>query len=144
MDTRMIVLVEGIELPGRRCGPNPQGEWYENVHVGLCTRDRRHPGSVEVTRRRPRVVTNPVAGDAPSASWQLEIIVRSGGDGVDFDGPFVRGKRGDRHIGLAWGEVPGDGTFRLVRGAKLRLTTLSSMSSTTRSKAIVGSSPACV
>jgi hypothetical protein len=33
----------------------------------------------------------------------------------------VRGDRSDRHLGLVWGEVPGDGTFRLFRGAKLRL-----------------------
>jgi Family of unknown function (DUF5990)/Domain of unknown function (DUF5655) len=29
--------------------------------------------------------------------------------------------RDDRHLGLAWGDVPGDGTLRLFRGAKLRL-----------------------
>ena len=42
-------------------------------------------------------------------------------DGLDFSGPFVRGDRTDRHLGLAWGDVPGDGTLRLFRGAKLRL-----------------------
>lgn len=36
-------------------------------------------------------------------------------------GPYVRGTRTDRNIGLAWGDVPGDGTLRLFRGAKLRL-----------------------
>jgi hypothetical protein len=33
----------------------------------------------------------------------------------------VRGDRTDRHLGLAWGDVPGDGTLRLFRAAKLRL-----------------------
>jgi Family of unknown function (DUF5990) len=47
--------------------------------------------------------------------------VRRSGDGIDFGGPFVRGKRGDRHVGLAWGELPADGAFRLFRLAKLRL-----------------------
>jgi hypothetical protein len=47
--------------------------------------------------------------------------VRRGEDGFDFGGPFVRGDRTDRHLGLAWGDVPGDGTLRLFRGAKLRL-----------------------
>ena len=38
-------------------------------------------------------------------------------DGFDFSGPFVRGDRADRHLGLAWGDAPGDGTLRLFRGA---------------------------
>jgi len=47
--------------------------------------------------------------------------VRRDAEGLDFSGPFVRGDRTDRHLGLAWGDVPGDGTLRLFRGAKLRL-----------------------
>ena len=49
------------------------------------------------------------------------MTVRRDEDGFDFTGPFVRGDRTDRHLGLAWGDVPGDGTLRLFRGAKLRL-----------------------
>ncbi len=44
-----------------------------------------------------------------------------GDQGLDFSGPFVRGDRTDRHLALAWGDVPGDGTLRLFRLAKLRL-----------------------
>jgi hypothetical protein len=66
-------------------------------------------------------VTGIVAGDAEGARWELDIAVRRHASDLDFGGPFVRGKLGDRHIGLAWGEVPEDGTFRLFRGAKLRL-----------------------
>src|SRR4051794_34474199 len=33
---RVLVTVEGADLPGRRCGPSPEGGWYETVHVGLC------------------------------------------------------------------------------------------------------------
>jgi Family of unknown function (DUF5990) len=47
--------------------------------------------------------------------------VRRDTGGLDFSGPFVHGDRTDRHFGLTWGEVPGDGTLRLFRGAKLRL-----------------------
>lgn len=49
------------------------------------------------------------------------MTVRRGTDGLDFTGPYVRGGRTDRNIGLAWGDVTGDGTLRLFRGAKLRL-----------------------
>ena len=45
----------------------------------------------------------------------------SADDGYDFTGPAVGGDRTDRHLGLAWGDVPGDGTLHMFRGAKLRL-----------------------
>ncbi len=64
---------------------------------------------------------DPARGDAPSARWEVPVTIRRGTDGFDFTGPFVRGDRTDRHLGLAWGDVPGDGTLRLFRGAKLRL-----------------------
>jgi hypothetical protein len=63
-----------------------------------------------------------VPGDAASARWDVDIAVRPGADGsLDFGGPFVQGDRTDRHVKLAWGDVPGDGTLRLFRAAKLRL-----------------------
>jgi hypothetical protein len=51
----------------------------------------------------------------------MPVTVRRDDDGYDFAGPFVRGVRDDRHLGLAWGDLPGDGTLRMFRGAKLRL-----------------------
>ena len=60
-------------------------------------------------------------GDAPSARWEVTVTVRRDQEGFDFGGPFVRGDRADRHLGLAWGDVPGDGTLQVFRGAKLRL-----------------------
>lgn len=63
----------------------------------------------------------PTRGDAPPARWEVPVTVRRGADGLDFTGPFVRGDRTDRHLGLAWGDVPGEGTLRLFRSAKLRL-----------------------
>ncbi len=116
----MKVVVEGTDLPGIRCKPAGTGDGYANVHVGLCTRSANRAGPT-VVPSRPWHVIDLVPGDAPGARWELDVVVRDGADGPDFGGPFVRGKGGDRHIGLAWGEVPGDGTFRLFRGAKLRL-----------------------
>jgi hypothetical protein len=60
-------------------------------------------------------------GDAPSARWEAQVTVRRDADGFDFSGPYVRGGRTDRHLFLAWGDVLGDGTLRLVRGSKLKL-----------------------
>ena len=63
----------------------------------------------------------PVPGDAPAARWEMPVTVRRDEDGFDFAGPFVRGVRDDRHLGLIWGDLVGDGMLRLFRGAKLRL-----------------------
>ena len=68
----------------------------------------------------PWLATEPVPGDAPSARWEVAVTVRRGEDGFDFSGPFVRGDRTDRNLGLAWGDLPGDGTLQMFRGAKLR------------------------
>ncbi len=103
----MIVEIRGHDLPGRSCGPGPGGCWYENIHVGLA----RGTDTVEL-----------VPGDAPSARWEVEVTLREGSDGVtDFRGPFVRGKRDDRHLGLRWGTVGDEETFEVFRGAKLRI-----------------------
>ena len=114
----ITVLVEGSGLPGRTFAP-PGGEPHRNVHVSLCGRD---PARVALAMPgRPMDAIEPVPGDAPSVRWEATVTVRRGGDGFDFTGPYVRGDHTDRNIGLAWGDVPGDGTLRLFRGAKLRL-----------------------
>jgi Family of unknown function (DUF5990)/Domain of unknown function (DUF5655) len=115
----LLVRIEGFDLPGRSCRPGPDGSGYQNVHVGIGSDRADAPGLTVPDRRW--VATDLVPGDAPSATWEVTVTIRRGGDGIDFGGPSVRGDRSDRHLGLVWGEVPGDGTFRLFRGAKLRL-----------------------
>ena len=115
----LVVRIEAFDLPGRSCRPGPEGSAYENVHVGIGS-DRADAAGLPVPDRR-WVATELVPGDAPSATWQVTVTIRRGADGIDFGGPSVRGARDDRHVGLVWGEVPGDGTFRLFRGVKLRL-----------------------
>jgi hypothetical protein len=115
----LTVLVDGFDLPGLTCHPEPGGTVHQNVHVALSGDGRDRP-ALDIPGRSGLAV-EPVPGDAPSARWEVPVTVRRGDDGLDFGGPFVRGVRDDRHIGLAWGDVQSDGTFRLFRGAKLRL-----------------------
>jgi hypothetical protein len=98
----MQVTIEGFDLPGRPCGPNPEGEMYENVHVGL--RYRKEPSEL-------------IPGDADSARWDFDINVKPG---PDFGGPYVHGRRGERCVYLQWGTVDEAG-FTLFRAAKLEL-----------------------
>jgi hypothetical protein len=116
---QLAVVIEGYDLPGLTCRPEPGGAGHRNVHVALSGKAKDRPALV--VPGRPGLAIEPVPGDAESARWELTVTVRRDADGFDFTGPFAGGTRDDRHLGLAWGDVPGDGTLRLFRGAKLRL-----------------------
>jgi hypothetical protein len=113
-------LIHGFDLPGLTCHPEPDGTVHRSVHVALTGQDAGRP-YLDVPGRGGARALEPVPGDAPLARWEVPVTVRRGDGGLDFGGPFVRGVRDDRHLGLVWGDVPGDGTLRLFRGAKLRL-----------------------
>lgn len=116
----LTVVIEGFDLPGLTCAPEPGGQVHQNIHVALRGGPGKDRPALAVPGNRWLAI-EPTPGDAPSARWEVPVTVRRGPDGFDFSGPFVRGDRTDRHLGLAWGDVPGDGTLRLFRGAKLRL-----------------------
>lgn len=67
---------------------------------------------------------------APSPGSYTATIFRwwlaaQGSDGsIDFRGPLVSGRRGDRFLYLNWGTVAEDGTFELFRRAKVGLSEL--------------------
>jgi Family of unknown function (DUF5990) len=110
--TSVPVEIRGTDLPGRRCGATLRGQMCENVHVGLWNR----AGPVEL-----------VPGDASTARWAFEITVRRDESGaLDFGGPFVAGRRGERSLGLVWGTLGRDDSFDVFRAAKLRLSDLDS------------------
>lgn len=115
----LTVVIEGSELPGLTCQPEPDGTEHRNIHVALFTQSTERP--TLVMPGNPWLATEPVPGDSPAARWEVPVTVRQRDDGYDFSGPFVRGVRDDRHLGLAWGELRGDGTLQTFRGAKLRL-----------------------
>lgn len=101
--TRMTVVVEGFDMPGRSCAPAGAPGDYQNVHVGV---------------QRGREVVDLVPGDAPAAIWTLPVVVKHPAGGSDFTGPFVHGRPGDRFVYLSWGEVEED-RFQMFRRAKL-------------------------
>jgi len=115
----MTVLIEGSELPGLSCRPDRDLNVHRNVHVALTGRSKARPALT--VSPGPGLAIEPVPGDAEAARWQFTVTVRRDDEGYDFTGPFVRGARDDCNLGLVWGDVPGDGTLRLFRGAKLRL-----------------------
>lgn len=60
----------------------------------------------------------PVAGSSMTFEAELDVVVTPGG--VDFRGPWVQGRRGERFLYLCWGHDAGTG-FELARRAKLML-----------------------
>jgi hypothetical protein len=115
----MTVVIEGSELPGRTCRPEPDGQGHQDVYVALGGRSEDRPALT--MSNKPGMAIEPVPGDAPAARWEMPVTVRRDEDGFDFGGPFVRGVRDDRHLGLIWGDLMDDETLEVFRGAKLRL-----------------------
>lgn len=105
----MIVEVEGINGPGRRCNPAPEHGPYEDVQVAVGR------------------FTDPIGmvpGDTKSAHWQVPVRVVWQDGEPDFRGPAVSGRRGDRHIYLNWFNREPDGQLRLFRRGKVMLSGL--------------------
>lgn len=102
---RVRVAITGVNLPGRVfC--RPDGTLMDNVHVGVQIRQ----GPARLVR-----------ADASEARWEVDVeIIRKDG-ALDFRGPCVHGKRGDRFIYLTWGHVGPGNTFEMFRRAKLVL-----------------------
>ncbi len=98
--------IVGHNLPGRTFSPSPDDR-YENVHVGV--QERADPIGL-------------VTGDSAGAIWDLDVRVVTDEDGgLDFRGPLVHGKRGERFVYLTWGDVRPYGSFHMFRRAKLML-----------------------
>ena len=115
----LTVVIEGVSLPGLTF-PSDDGGEYRNFHIGLATKSKERP--TLAVPGKPWRAAEPVPGDSPSARWEVPVTVRHDADGFDFSGPYVRGARDDRNLFLAWGDVRDDGTMRLVRGSKIKLT----------------------
>ncbi len=101
----MKIEIRGHHLPGRTW--QSKDEVRDNVHVAV--QERKDPVGL-------------VAGDARSAKWDVDVQVVTGDDGaLDFKGPAVHGKRGERFLYLTWGDVGPNESFAMFRRAKLML-----------------------
>ena len=119
----LTVVIEGASLPGL-IFPSEDGGQYRNLHIGLATKSKERP--TLAVPGKPWRAADPVPGNAPSARWEMPVTVRHDTDGFDFSGPYVRGAHDDRNLFLAWGDVRDDGTMRLIRGSKIKLTEVDS------------------
>ena len=100
----MQLEIRGHHFPGRSWALD--GEPCHNVHVGVQV--RRDPSEL-------------VPGDASEASWLVDVVVVDRDGTLDFKGPAVQGRVGERFVYLTWGNVGDDGSFAMFRRAKLML-----------------------
>jgi hypothetical protein len=77
-----------------------------------------HEILVGMQRGRDVVSPRPVEGTSMTFAAELEVAVTAAG--VDYRGPWVQGKRGDRFLYLCWGHDSTHG-FAGFRRAKLML-----------------------
>jgi hypothetical protein len=42
--SHLVLALERTDLPGRRCEPNPEDEWYENAQGALAVEGDRRIG----------------------------------------------------------------------------------------------------
>jgi hypothetical protein len=105
MTSAVRIRIDGVDLPGRACGPDDGIPSYTNIHVAVQRRNR------------PAELVDPQPGDAARASWTLECTVT----GTDVKGPCVQGRPGNRFVYLSWGSVDASGAFGMFRRAKLML-----------------------
>src|SRR5665811_999943 len=89
----MLIVVNGTSLPGTRF------EGRAGIRVGL---------------RVGHEITDPVAADALDAHWMTDVRARPLDDGYDYVGPAIRGRRGERFLGLAWVDDTGE-IFRALK-----------------------------
>jgi hypothetical protein len=80
---------------------------------GASYAGRRRIGVALQVRAEPVGV---VPGNAESARWETDVGVVDG----DFRGPAVHGRRGERFVYLAWGDLS-QGGFEMFRRAKVML-----------------------
>lgn len=94
------VRIVGVNLPGR--------SWCErdDIHVGIQRK-------AEVVDVRP--------ADVGEAVWEFTVDVAGTDPDVDFRGPHVQGRKGERFVYLSWGTVDANGGFEMFRRAKLML-----------------------
>jgi Family of unknown function (DUF5990) len=88
-------------------------------HVRRGGKGRAGPVYVGVQCRKD--VVSRVPADTDEASFELTIDVVKGPNGLDFRGPFVHGRPGERFLYLSWGTLGADDEFEMFSRARLRL-----------------------
>ncbi|MDX1933858.1 MAG: DUF5990 family protein [Capsulimonadales bacterium] len=96
-----------------RCHSLPSGQWggHTALRVGVQERDMI-------------VQDAPVTDEPLVFTMPVRMTVAPATEEIDFGGPFVHGRRGERFLYLCWGERDAAGNWHGVRRAKIPLARL--------------------
>jgi hypothetical protein len=109
---KVLIQIEGTDLPGRRCAPGPGfPDGHHNIHVAVQGRK----GQQDLFGLTP--------ADVNVARWEIEAQLLSSSP-FDLRGPQIHGSPGHRFVYLTWGVVDQPGLFTMFRRAKLWLDTV--------------------
>lgn len=107
LPARITVMVAGHTPPGR------EFERFTGIRVGV--------------QRGKADVVDPRSADAGGIRFEIPVdVVPARDGGLDFRGPFVHGRPGDRFLYLVWEGRENGGDYRGFRRAKLLLKTVPS------------------
>lgn len=108
----MRIRIEGIDLPGRSCGPGPDfPDGHHDIHLAVQG------------RKGQQDLYGLVPADVPTVNWELQAQTVSRSP-FDVRGPHIHGTPTHRFIYLTWGEIDPSGSFTMFRRAKLWLDVL--------------------
>src|SRR5262249_20183378 len=75
---QLTVVIEGYDLPGLTCQPDPDGTRHRNIHVAVSGKNVAVSGKSKdraalVVPDKPGLAIEPVPGDADSARWEVPV-----------------------------------------------------------------------
>jgi hypothetical protein len=97
------------DLPIRILGRNMPSDWclaHEVPHLGLS---------------KAKEVVSVVPTTEPEAAFELTVDAVRKPDGLDFRGPYVFGRKGERFLYLNWGRDTGEDWTSVKGGGRIKL-----------------------
>ena len=91
--------------------------------VAIVLRCHDIPANTALRLGVPRgtVVIDDVPADGDEITFSFSVTVRPRAGGIDFVGPFVQGRPGERFVYLCWGTRDDAGAWETVMRAKIPL-----------------------
>jgi hypothetical protein len=97
------------------------GSSVGDIHLVFVCRDLPPGEALRLGIQRGTVVIDDVLGEGDEIPFSFSVTVRPRQGGIDFGGPFVQGRPGERFVYLCWGTRDEAGGWEMERRAKIPL-----------------------
>jgi hypothetical protein len=92
-----------------------------DIHLAFVCSDLPPGTALRLGIQRGAVVINDVPAEGNAITFSFAVVVRPRAGGIDFGGPFVQGRPGERFVYLCWGTRDEAGAWEMVKRAKIPL-----------------------